>query len=281
MYFTMENNDRKPADNAQLRVENELKQLNLEMEYGAVFGTSPDLPLDVESQFLDYVTMFESQFKDAKETTLYNFLGQPEFKPIEGLNSQEIEVELERLFGIMHENNVNLDVICDYPPETIYRFITEEFFVAPISDMRIEGMGHNFIYEEYHPNDEHDLKGDVDNFFTTMMNLESDFKMYFLAPFMATTTDNEVVEKAVYEKRIESFRHKYKKLEINTLDILSVDIKERSDDIKFAGVAFHLDYKGVLKANNAPEHIKGNGYLNFVQEDWGWLISRIVFRGFD
>jgi hypothetical protein len=276
----MENKNYKPADNTQLRVENELKQLNLEMEYGAVFGGSSDLPLDMESQFLDYVTAFESQYKDVKPTTIYTFLGQPEFKPIEGLNSQEIENELDRLFAIMHANNLNLAVLCDYPPETIYRFITEEFFVEPISDMRIEGMNHNFIYEEFHPNDEYDLKEGVRHFFTTMMNLKSDFKMYFLAPFMATI-DNEIVEKGVYEKRIELFRSKYKKLKINELKIVEVEVKDVGEARKFAGVEFYLDYNGVLKTNNETQQIRGRGYLNFVNEDDYWVISRIVFRGFD
>jgi hypothetical protein len=46
----MKEQHNKPTDEAELRVENELKKLNLEMEYGAVFGNmpnSPDLPLDV------------------------------------------------------------------------------------------------------------------------------------------------------------------------------------------------------------------------------------------
>jgi hypothetical protein len=51
----MKENIRNPNDEAQLRLENEMKKLNLEME-GAVFGfMSDDMPLDLEKQFLDNI----------------------------------------------------------------------------------------------------------------------------------------------------------------------------------------------------------------------------------
>ncbi len=274
-----------PDDEAQLRVENELKKLNLEMEYGAMFGSmssspdTPELPLEVESQWLDYLNTFESQYKDATEITVYSFIGQPEFKSFNDLDTKDVETSLDRLFDIMKENAIHLDFLADYPIETVYRFVTEEFFEKPISNMRIPGMIHGFIYEEFHPNDEYDLKRDVESFFNSIMNLKSDFKSYFLSPAMATEKDDEMVEKGVYEKRLESFRKQFKKLKINHLKILNIEIKNIREDIKFAGVDFRLDYEGILKGSNKLEQTKGKGYMNFIYEGY-WLISRIVFPNF-
>jgi hypothetical protein len=278
----MKENHDLPADETQLRVENELKKLNLEMEYGAMFGsdlTSPDLPLEVESQWLDYISAFENQYKDATQITVYSFIGQPDFKLFDLLTADEVEKELTRLFNIMAENGIQLDFLADYPIETMYRFLTEEFFEKPMDNMRIPGMMHGFIYEEYHPNHEYDLKNNVEDFFRCIMNLKSDFKSYFLSPVMATDKDSEMVDREVYEMRIENFRKQFKKLKIKHLEILDVDLKDVSEDAKFAGIVFNLDYEGILKGSNKLEQTKGRGYMNFVYTDY-WLISRIVFAGF-
>ena len=156
----LENQD-KPSDEAQLRLENELKQLNLEMEYGAIFSTSPDLPPELEGQWLDYISEFESKSKNATEMTVYSFIGQPEFKRFDDLSSEVVKIELDRLIAIMQVHNVHLDFLADYPVETIYRFITNEFFTPHMNVMQMPGMMHGFIYEEFHPNDEYDLKRDV------------------------------------------------------------------------------------------------------------------------
>ena len=277
----MKKDNHAPTDPTQMRVENEMKQLNLEMKYGAKFHTANNLPLEIESQFLDYVAEFEQQFDNCTETTVYNFIGQPEFKQIEDLTTDEMQTELDRLFDIMETNDVNLAILADdYTVETIYRFVTEEFFAKAISDFRIAGMGHNFIYEEFYPNHKYDIKGDVDCFFLSTMNVKSDFIPYFLSPVMVTDKNSEAVEKEVYEKRIEAFKNQYKSLKINELKILDIDIKDVNEDAKFAAVEFYLAYEGVLKATNKRVHIKGQGYFNFVYTDY-WLISRIIFPGFD
>ena len=96
---------------------------------------------------------------------------------------------------------------------------------------------------------------------------------------MATQKAGEMVDEAVYENRIESFRKQFKKLKINHLEILDIDITDVSEDTKFAGVIFDLDYEGILRGSNKLEQRKGRGYLNFVYSDY-WLISRIVFPEF-
>jgi hypothetical protein len=277
----MQEDPHKPTEEAQLRVENELKKLNLEMEYGAKFGIAANMPLEMEGQWLDYITAFESQSKKAKTISLYTFLGQPEFLPFDMVKPDDIPTELDRLVGIMDDNNVHLDFLAEYPLETVYRFITEEFFYLPVSDMRIPGMNHGFIYEEFHPNHEYDLKKQVEDFFNSTMNLDSDFKMYFLSPVMVTQETNEAVDKEVYENRIEAFRNQYKKLTIDELKILEVDVKDVNENAKFAGVVFGLDYEGETKADNKRVKYRGTGYLNFAYVDDYWLITRIVFKGFE
>jgi len=52
----------------------------------------------------------------------------------------------------------------------LYRFITEELFKEELDDIKIEGMTHHYIYEEFHPNHEHDIKNRCKEFLDEFLN---------------------------------------------------------------------------------------------------------------
>jgi hypothetical protein len=275
----MKENIHNPTDEVQLRLENEMKKLNLEME-GAVFGyMSDDIPLDLEKQFLDNIMSFETQSKNATYMPLYKFLGEPFFLPFDVLPDEHVEQELERLNEFMQKNGIDLDFLCDYSLEIRYRFITEEFMNHEISDMRIPGMMNGFIYEEFHPNHEHDLTNDTENFFLSIMNLGSDFKSYFLSKQM-DMPKHGLVDRAKYDGRIEFFRERFHVLRINLLEIKKVTIKDINEVTKTARVDFELDYEGIATDKHRKVTSADKGYLNFLFADDYWTIYSIVFKGF-
>jgi hypothetical protein len=275
----MKENIHNPTEEAQIRLENEMKKLNLEME-GAVFGyMSDDIPLDLEKQFLDNIMAFDTQSKNATYMPLYKFLGEPFFLPFDVLPDEHVEQELERLNEVMQKNGIDLDFLCDYSLEIRYRFITEEFMNHEISDMRIPGMMNGFIYEEFHPNHEHDLTNDTENFFLSIMNLGSDFKSYFLSKQM-DMPKHGLVDRAKYEGRIEFFRERFHVLRINLLEIKKVTIKDINEETKTARVDFELDYEGIATDKHRKVTSADKGYLNFLFADDYWTIYSIVFKGF-
>jgi hypothetical protein len=268
-----------PNDEAQLRLENEIKKLNLEME-GAVFGyMSDDMPLDLEKQFLDNIMSFETQSKNATYMPLYKFLGEPFYLPFDVLPDEHVEREFERLNDLLQTHGVDLDFLCDYPLETKYRFVTEEFMNLEISDMRIPGMINSFIYEEFHPNHEHDLRNDTESFFHAIMNLGSDFVPYFLSEQM-DMPKHGLVDKAKYEGRIEFFRERFHVLRINLLETKTVTIQDINEETKTARVDFELDYEGIATDKHRKVASRDKGYLNFLFADDYWTINSIVFKGF-
>jgi hypothetical protein len=275
----MKENIHNQNDEAQLRLENEMKKLNLEIE-GAVFGfMSDNMPLDMEKQFLDNIMAFETQSKNATYMPLYKFLDEPFFLPFDVLPDEHAEQEFDRLNEIMLKNGVDLDFLCDYSLEIRYRFITEEFMNHEISDMRISGMMNGFIYEEFHPNHEHDLANDTESFFRAIMNLSNDFVPYFLSA-ITDLPNKGLVDKIRYEGRIDSFRERFHSLRINLLEIKKVTIKDISEESKSARVDFDLDYEGIATDKHRKVACTDKGYLNFLFADDYWTISSIVFKGF-
>src|SRR5580704_5412580 len=122
----MENETPKTED--ELRAENEVLKLKLELEHGMQDSSDSNLPADVENAWLNNVYSFEQQWKDAKRITVYDLIGKPPYKNINELKKGEIKTELDRLFEVMNASGVKLDMICEYTDKEIYKFITEELF---------------------------------------------------------------------------------------------------------------------------------------------------------
>lgn len=175
----MDNQNRNEDENQEeLRQENELKKLKLRAEFGAQFmgdhEEQSDIPAEVESQFLDYVQKFEEAAAKKEVKKVKEVLGNPSFKKPEQLSDTQLKQELDKILEFMSLHNLQLDVIYDVEDREIYRFITEELMGEEIDIIDVPGMNTCFIYEEFHPNHEEDLKRESEEFLK--MLLKQDFE---------------------------------------------------------------------------------------------------------
>jgi len=145
-----------PREN--LHLENQFIKLKLQAESGTVVETGEEVPPELENVFLQNVMAFEEASKDVSMVTVYDFLGRPEYRPIDTLRPEEIGPELKRLMHLLQQRELVLDVLDNYDPAVIYRFITEELFVQETYETLLPGMIRHFSYEEFHPNHKLDIR---------------------------------------------------------------------------------------------------------------------------
>ena len=149
----MKKSDRKSRKN---KTEDASLRANLEYIFSSEEGL--DIPKALEKAWLNYIMDFEYRHRNAKYVSVWEFIGKPQFKLLDQLESGSIDDALNNLFAIMKENNILLDFCVDYPKEIIYRFITEELFQHEMQDIRMPGGNICFSYEEFHPNHDYDLR---------------------------------------------------------------------------------------------------------------------------
>ena len=81
-----------PEEN--LRIENELLEIRMAAERGAVFGdNAEDLSPEIEAQFLKNVQQFEHSYDNAMLITVYERVGTPSYKKLEELKAEELTVK--------------------------------------------------------------------------------------------------------------------------------------------------------------------------------------------
>ena len=253
-----------------LKMENDLLKAKLTAEFGMKHSDSK-LDSEMENQWLNYVYDFEKAWKDAGTISIYDFLGKPEFKPFNQINSNDVSSELDRLNEIMIKNNIVLDTLSEYDDETIYKFITEEFFNMETDNMRIEDMNHCFIYEEFHPNHEYDLKNQTTDFLYSMLERKwsPEFDKYSLDN--KVEFNNKFYDRDSFMKFISTFQEAYMPLEIVSKEICIVEF----DMEKGIG-----ESNGSVSYNGNSKNYSGEWKINFVYEDGFWSISGVKLPNF-
>jgi hypothetical protein len=136
------------------RALNERKRKDLEEKYGARFSfNESDAPPEIIGEWLDTVEEFERQFQGAGKTTVRAYTGNPHYTPPSSLPPRQIPGELRRLIDHLGANAIAVHFDRTVPPEEAYRFIVEELFDMEIDDVRLAGMTHSFVYEDFHPDE--------------------------------------------------------------------------------------------------------------------------------
>ncbi|MGB2867739.1 MAG: hypothetical protein WBD36_04765 [Bacteroidota bacterium] len=138
---------------------NDAKRQEIAEKYGAHFSEpSPELPADMEAQWLHNIEAFESQWENARRVPVREFLDNPTFKHFDEIKPEDLESELDAVLEFLEAKGIAVDFLDGVSDKDIYEFVTSELLEEEIDDVHVDGMMCHFIYEDFHPNDVYDAK---------------------------------------------------------------------------------------------------------------------------
>lgn len=265
------------------KIDNELKKRDLTEKYGASFSNiNDDLSPEIENIWLNHIEEFEKQYEKAKLTTVWEYIGKPEYRKITEINESEISPRLNELFDLLDKNNISLDTICDVEEKELYRFITDELFEHEMDDMRIPGMTSCFIYEEFHPNAQNEIERAIDYFFRMTMgkmkNIGGEgYDLLYIDEQNFCDIDGNAIDKEKVMKSINTFLDSFDSFSIVNYDVKSLTINEEEED---ACVDFHIYYRCVFDGTAQYVQFKGDGSFRLHPSEYGgWSIYQIDMPG--
>ena len=246
-----------------LRIENEIKKIKLTLERGAHFSESDgtnNLDPRLEAEFLDNIEQFEKAYDDCKQISVYDFIGKPEFKKIDEISDEAISQELQKLMDLLSEHSIDLHTICEVEDRELYRFITEELFLHETDDIRVDGMMHNFIYEEFHPNHEYDIREHSTDFMMSFLDKESDYYPMFLTK---EAQDSNVLK---------NFRDAFTSFSLEHFEITSICFDEEKSNVNF-----NINFSGTIEGSAKTQKFSGEGKLELLYMYDFWCIQSVEF----
>lgn len=255
-----------------IRIENEIKKMKLSLEHGAIFSSSDEnkLPPELESQWLNHIQQYEDAFAESKLILVYDFIGNPTYKSVNEIPENEINIELNKIVNLLSKKGIVIDTICDVDDSELYRFITEELINEKMEDIKIEGMVHHYIYEEFHPNHEHDIKTLSKEFIDEILNINLKLNPNYISITDEINTKAGLIKKEEAVKKIEEFREAFSSFKLHHFNVISIKITEATAD-----VCFDINYTGYMENSNEEIVFSGIGNFKLKHEYSYWWISKI------
>ena len=208
-------------------------------EFGGSFIGTEEVPPELEQQFLKQIINFQKKHEQSKLVTVYKYIGEPAYNHVNDLSDKEVVKDLTRLQKLMARKGVVLSVLAETPRREVYRFITEELFKIEVEDIKLKGWVNQFIYEEFHPNVEYDVRSAVYYCLQTIFNKGHAFlDDYFsedLQDSIGLSTDTDEMK-----EKIESFWSKFNNTKLEQYDVESSQIDKGSG---IANVVCNVCYK--------------------------------------
>lgn len=124
-----------------------------------------DLPSQIEKQWLSQIEDFERQRRDAAKVSVATYLNYPKFLAEAQLSDRKLEQELLRVRGELEGAGITVDTLYDVPARALYRFITEDLLWEEIDDIKMNGINHQFVYEEFYADDRFEIEHTLVEFF--------------------------------------------------------------------------------------------------------------------
>jgi hypothetical protein len=128
-----EQHDPPTGSEEDLRAENEVLKLKLELDHGmAGFGSR--LSPKAENEWLKSVYDFEVMLKDSRGITIFDLIGRPVLTPWDKLKKETVKAELNKILALLHENGISLRNLEGADEGMFYRIITEELLPMKLAD---------------------------------------------------------------------------------------------------------------------------------------------------
>lgn len=141
--------DPKLTPEEELRIENELKALDIDLTYGAHSFIADDAPPELVRLFLDNVANFEATHANAPKVPIRQFAKIPDPLPAAEIPDEDIETHIKNLLEQLEASGVIIDRPEHLKVRRDYIFLTEKFLAEEVTDHSVPGMIMAFSYSDF------------------------------------------------------------------------------------------------------------------------------------
>ena len=257
----------------ELRANNEIQALGLELGYGAVTHISDDAPPELVSEWLKNVAAYEAQHEDAPPISIYDRIGRPAFATPDLLEASTLPGELERLHKILETHGLVVlqpDYVDD---EKFYQFMVTELFAHEVPDLRLPGMVTVIDYEEFHPNHPEIIRAHASEFLLDLLNLGRPYEGFWLSENLRDDTGTITKDEAL--QTIQQFRDHY--LEIRPIGFAPQEVLNTEHGTH---LMFGICWEGEPADGSEQERHEGLGVIQLGYEEKEWLVQGVQMPGF-
>jgi hypothetical protein len=261
-----------PEEN--LRADNELAALNLEMRYGAMTHIEGDAPPEIVQQFLANIAAFEQAHRKGEKTTVYQKIGAPPFAPPDTLEAATLPGELQRVLQRLEEGGFVVLRPDELPDAVFYEFIISEIFPHEVDAFTAPGMILCLDYSDFHPDEKAIIGQITETFLLSLLFLNQPFPEALLSEHCRNEHDKISRDAALAS--IYAFRSRFQ-----SFIPVAFALEELLQLPHGTWQTFGICWEGIPKDGSAKQRHEGLGLMQFGFEDDAWLVQGVKMPGFE
>jgi len=227
---------------------------------------------EIDQQALERL-LLEPEHRPGRDTRrLRELLNYPDFRPSAALGPESLDRYWSRLSTLLQKGGVKVEFLADYALALKYDFIIGELLDEETELPECEGAFVNFIYEDFHPNHDYDIRSRtaefMDGFFSGRFPLEVG---WYLADIMITDT-GAAMPRSELQSLLDSFHEPFNTVRSFCYEIESIAAQpEERPNAKLPGLGVS---EGWVKADmvckdGTEQHLSGQFKL-YLQCWYGW-----------
>ena len=255
-----------------LRHENAITRLKIQAEFGIELNTISEMNPAVENMWLNQILEYERLMQNKKMMTVGSLLTQSSYRSADELDDEEISNALHEIMSELLKNNILVDAISDVDDREMYRFITEDLVNEEVSDSMPQNMLCCYMYDEFYPDDERDVREIAEEFFkwATTGNEEE----YSLFMCKDQDTEESDINFKKLRRRLQLFTNAFDEINLEKFEVDSVEL-----DGQKALVRFDCRMKVLPPGNKYFHEISGPGTIHFEKLSESWKIVAMEMAG--
>ncbi|MEM7134176.1 MAG: hypothetical protein AAF702_48350 [Chloroflexota bacterium] len=254
------------------------RRIELADYFAATFDKSD--PREIPRAEQNHIMQFDEldrRLANPRQTLVRDYLGNPWVKPLAEISPEKLEEELDLLLEFMYLYGIAVDFLADVSYEEAYRFITEELLDVETTNMAGTGMTTHFIYEEFYPNDEYDVKMWGGEFLYTLLRRGMDEASIWVAKDELRDPKGNSVSRKALLRMFDRFRSRYSA--VTNIEVEPIDCNVDGDH---AVVKMATTYTGIKAMPTSMIKTIGHSTLWLKRDDVdSWSVTRARIAGWD
>lgn len=230
------------------------------------------LNMELERELLEQIQSYDEKVRGASLTSVYDFVGNPQFVLEPG---ERVGHELKRLKKLLQEYNIFPDSVYPVSDHEFYDFIVKDVFKQKIENSKVKLIKHDFSYEDFYPNHVKDINRYTCEFFESLFEFDQEFCT--LLVFNEVISQNGEI---IYEKLVRYLLINWMD-GFNELILKDLDLRTTFIDGDVAIQDFYINYYGFDSFSGKRRGYKGKGKLQFIFKYGFWYINKIEFPGIE
>lgn len=262
----------------ELRIQNEIEALKLEMNHGAKTFISDEAPPEIIEQWLKQVSEFENMSMNGELISIKEYIGvdamPQELNEVEKIDKKELKKTIAQFEELLGKKRIVID-----RPEHLtdigwYHFLVTDFFPHEIVNFSAPNYVNHLNYDDFRHDGINFIMNHAQDVIEDIIDLSRPYEGVWLSD--PCRSDQEMVSQSVIIDKINAFRAQY-----DEIDPIAFEIDGLEPHPTAMYVLFGIKWDGIRAQSRETEEYEGVGICQMTFDGEEWLVEGGMMPGFE